>query len=87
MMVILSVSHSNAEDERIFSVVRKNSTEFRSSLTTSVLSDTLVNKLYWQAAGIPCYQRELKPELLQKCKRATMEQVKGGASKEGSASN
>ena len=77
MLVILSVSHSNAEGERIFSVVRINATEFRSSLSTPVLSDALVSKLYWQAAGIPCHKRQLTPALLQKCKKATMVHVKG----------
>ena len=41
MLMILSISHSNAEDERIFSVVRKNATEFRATLSTPVISDTL----------------------------------------------
>ena len=77
MLVILSISHSNAEDERIFSVVCKNATEFRSSLSTPVLSDALVCKLYWQAAGIPCHKRQLTPALLQKCIKATMMHVKG----------
>ena len=72
MLMILSISHSNAEDERIFSVVRKNATEFRSSLSTPVLSDSLTSKIYWQAAGIPCHRRALKNELLQKCKKATV---------------
>ena len=31
MQLILSISHSNAEDERICTVVRKNATEFRSN--------------------------------------------------------
>ena len=34
-------------------VVRKNATEFRSNLSTPVLSDTLITKMYWQAAGVP----------------------------------
>ena len=69
MLMILSISHSNAEDERIFSVVRKNATEFRATLRTPVISDTLTTKMYWQAAGIPCYKRVLNNELLDKCKK------------------
>ncbi|XP_038058954.1 uncharacterized protein LOC119730226 [Patiria miniata] len=72
MLMILSISHRNAEDERIFSIVRKNATEFRSSLSTSVLSDSLTSKIYWQAAGIPCHSRVLKNNLLLKCKKATV---------------
>ena len=71
--MILSISHSNAEDERIFSVVSKNATEFRANLSTPVLSDSLTTKIFWQAAGIPCHRRELKNELLEKCKKATVE--------------
>ena len=69
MLMILSISHSNAEDERIFSVVWKNATEFRSNLSTPVLSDTLITKMYWQAAGVPCHKRVLTNDLLAKCTR------------------
>ena len=31
--------------------IRKNATEFRSNLSTPVLSETLITKMYWQAAG------------------------------------
>ena len=55
------------------SVVRKNATEFRSNLSTPVLSDTLITKMYWQAAGVPCHKRVLTNDLLAKCKKATME--------------
>ncbi|PIK39992.1 hypothetical protein BSL78_23160 [Apostichopus japonicus] len=73
MLMILTIDHSNAQDERIFSVVRKNATEFRPNLSTEVLSKSLTSKLYWQEAGVPCYKRELNRELLQRCKKATME--------------
>ena len=39
MLAILSFPHSNADDERIFSLVRKNASEFRPSLSTQTLSD------------------------------------------------
>ena len=41
MLAILSLPHSNADDERIFSLVRKNATVFRPSLSTQTLSDFL----------------------------------------------
>ena len=50
-----------------------DATEFRPNLSTEVLSLSLTNKLYWQAAGVPCHKRELKRDLLQKCKKATVE--------------
>ena len=37
------------------------------------ISLSLTNKLCWQAAGVPCHKRELKRDLLQKCKKATVE--------------
>ena len=46
MLAILSIPHSNAEDERIFSLVRKNSTEFRPSLATKTLSDLWIERLF-----------------------------------------
>ena len=58
------------------SVVRKNATEFRSNLSTPVLSDTLITKMYWQAAGVPCHKRVLTIDLLAKCKKATMESIR-----------
>ena len=35
MLMILSILHSNAEDERVFSMVRQNATDFRASLKTT----------------------------------------------------
>ncbi|KAJ8037837.1 Ketimine reductase mu-crystallin [Holothuria leucospilota] len=73
MLSILSIAHSNAEDERIFSMVRKNSTEFRPSLATPTLSDFLTHKVYQSATGNHCYQAKLSNNLLTKCKKATVE--------------
>ncbi|XP_071487576.1 uncharacterized protein [Diadema antillarum] len=70
MYAILSVPHSNAEDERIFSIVRKNSTEFRPSLATPTLSDFLTQKVFSSARKTCCYQMKFSENLLEKCKKA-----------------
>ena len=71
-----AIARTMGQETRIFSVVRKNATEFRSNLSTPVLSDTLITKMYWQAAGVPCHKRVLTNDLLAKCKKATMESNK-----------
>ena len=45
MLTILTLEHSNATDERTFSLVRKNATVFRPSLSTQTLSDFLTQKV------------------------------------------
>ena len=78
-LLILSVPHSNAEEERIFSMVRKNKTSFRPSLDpkgtlSSILSIKLANPL-------PAHQYEPSKEVLQKAKSATWEYNKAHSSK------
>ncbi|GBN12322.1 hypothetical protein AVEN_250723-1 [Araneus ventricosus] len=66
MMSILSVPHSNAASERIFSMVRKNQTESRSSMNTKTLESLLITKLNM---GI-CYDVNLSSDDLKKAKGA-----------------
>ena len=68
---ILVLFHSNADCERIFSVVRKNKTEFRPSLGTKVLSSIVTQKLSMAAHGNACYQELASKQLLVKAKKAT----------------
>lgn len=76
MHLILSIAHSNAADERLFSMVRKNMTEFRPSLGTPTLSDLLTQKVASQARGEACFQVKFSDKVLEKCKAATMSFVK-----------
>ncbi|XP_071508171.1 uncharacterized protein [Diadema antillarum] len=76
MHLILSIAHSNASDERLFSMVRKNMTEFRPSLGTQTLSDLLTQKMASQAKGEACFQAKFSDKVLEKCKGATMSFVK-----------
>lgn len=68
MLGILSIPQSNAESERMFSIVRKNRTETRASMGIPTLESILVNKM---GGGL-----ELHESLLRKCKTATMESFK-----------
>jgi len=56
---------------KIFSIVRKNKTEFRPSLSTNVLSSLVTQKLSMAAHGNTCYQEILNKNLLVKAKKAT----------------
>ncbi|GBM87150.1 hypothetical protein AVEN_150835-1 [Araneus ventricosus] len=69
MMSILSVPHSNAASERIFSMVRKNQTESRSSMNTKTLESLLITKLNM---GI-CYDVKLSSDDLKKAKGDVVE--------------
>lgn len=44
MLGILSIPHSNAECERQFSVVKKNRTQFRASMSDTTLGNVLLAK-------------------------------------------
>ena len=68
MLGILSIPHSNAECERIFSQVRKNKTDFRGSLSDNMLSALLVKK---SRANSQCYNEEFSASFLKKAKAAT----------------
>ena len=70
MVMILSLAHSNAEDERLFSLVRKNATDFRPNLSTQTLSDFLTQKMYSHAKKVVCHKMTLDDQLLVKCKQA-----------------
>ena len=68
MLAILTIPHSNADSERIFSVVRKNRTETRSSMSVETLESLLVNKLGGRVM--------LTGDILSKCKSATSQSLR-----------
>lgn len=68
MLGILCIPHSNADAERIFSIVRKNRTESRASMSTNTLESLLINKLGGSV--------KLSDDILKKCKHATMESLR-----------
>jgi hypothetical protein len=69
MLAICSVPHSNADAERIFSIVRKNYNEARCSMKAETLSNLLVAKINCTS------EMPLSKGLLDKCKRATREML------------
>ena len=69
--LVLVLPHSNAEEERLFSMVRKNKTAFRPNLKLDgTLSSVLAIKL---ANPTPCHTYEPTKSVLDTAKRATME--------------
>ena len=70
-MVVLVTPHSNAEEERVFSMVRKNKTDFRSSLKSDgSLSSILTVKLNNKESSD---KYEPSKALIEKSKKVTWE--------------
>ncbi len=70
VILVLTLPHSNAEEERLFSMITKNKTKFRPSLK---LDGTLSSILTIKCAGVePCHSYEPPVEVLETAKQATM---------------
>lgn len=81
MMAVLLIPHSNSPTERIFSLVRKNKTEFRANMNTELLSALLVHKMQLISQKKLCHQVTFSKQQLQEAKRATrLQNMKSGAS-------
>ena len=69
---VLVIPHSNAGQERLFSIVRKNKTDSRSSLKLDgSLFSILAMKCHNPEAVTPCYKWQPHDNLLQMSKSAT----------------
>ena len=80
--VILIIPHSNADEERVFSMVRKNKTPFRSSLSLdNTLSGLLSIKL---GSREPCYKFSPTDAVIDKAKKVTWEYNKAHMCKKNS---
>ena len=77
MLGILLIPVSNCACERIFSLVRKNKTEFRSSMDKSTVEALMILK----SSRGPCYKAQFSDKLLEKCKRATAAATGSASSK------
>ena len=64
MLGILAIPHSNADAERVFSMVRKNRTECRSSMATDTLESVLILKMGGRL--------QLTTELLKKMQKSNL---------------
>ena len=64
--LVLTLSHSNADEERVFSLIRQNKTDFRSALSLDgTLASILTVKM---ASEEPCYKYEPSGEV-SKCSK------------------
>ena len=72
MQGICVIPHSNADCERVFSIVRKNKTDFRSNMSVETLQALLIEKIN---SGIPCHKRKFSADFLKKAKKATAESL------------
>ena len=78
-ILVLTLRHSNADEECVFSLIRQNKTDFRSSLSLDgTLSSILTVKM---AIEEPCYKLEPTPEVIKCSKKATWEYNKEHANK------
>ena len=79
--LVLTLPHSNADEERVFSLVRKNKTVFRPNLS---LDTTLPSILQCKVNGFShmnCFNFEPSRDLLQQAKQATWQYNKEHSSK------
>ncbi len=81
----LVIPHSDAEEERLFSIVHKNKTDSRSSLSLDgTLSNILTMKLQYPESTTPCFKWQPTEELMKSSKSATSGYNKAHSSKETS---
>ena len=67
--LVLTIPHSNADEERVFSLVRQNKTDSRNSLSLDgTLSSILTVKM---ACEEPCYKYEPTVDVVRKSKTVT----------------
>lgn len=69
--LIITLPHSNADEERVFSFIRQNKTDFQSSLSlTGTLLSLFTVKM---AIDQPCHKFEPTNEVIKQSKRVTWE--------------
>ena len=69
--IILVIPHSNADQERLFSIVRKNKTDRSSLKLGGTLSSILLMKTHYPEATIFCYRWKPDAALREKSRSAT----------------
>ncbi|XP_072173823.1 uncharacterized protein [Diadema setosum] len=80
--LVIVMYHSNADCERIFSIVNKNKTEFRSSLSTRMVGNLMVRRMELLATNTPCHAVTHSTDLLQKAKSAATRGLAGASSQQ-----
>ena len=72
LLCLLVVPHSSTGEERIFSMIRKNKTDFRSSLQLDGSLNSIMRiKMSVLESLTACHKWKPSPSLLQACKQAT----------------
>ena len=78
--LVLTLPHSNADEERVFSLIRQNKTDFRSSLgLDGTLSSILTIKM---SCNEPCYKFEPSADVIKQSKKATWSYNQAHSSKD-----
>ena len=73
-LAVLTIPHSNTGEERVFSVIGKNKTDFHSNLDLRrFLSLIMTIKMNKPANFLPCHRFKPSNSLLTKCKEACRE--------------
>ena len=71
-LCVLVVPHSNAGEERIFSIIRKNKTDFRSRLQLDGSLNSIMRiKMSISESLTACHKWKSSPSLFKACKQAT----------------
>ncbi|KAK6191362.1 hypothetical protein SNE40_003074 [Patella caerulea] len=70
--LVLVIPHSNAGEERVFSMVRKNKTDFRNSLSVDGTLMSLLTVKLANPESTPCHRWEPPKDLMKAAKGATM---------------
>lgn len=69
-LLVLTLPHSNAGEERVFSLITKNKTKFRPSLK---LDGTLASIVMVKLANAqPCHKFEPPDQVIESAKKSTM---------------
>ena len=69
--LVLTLPHSNADEEHVFSLIRQNKTDFRSFLSLDGIPASMLTVK--MANEEPCYKFEPSPEVIKSSKKATWE--------------
>ena len=64
MLAILTIFHSNADCERIFSQIRKVKSEDKGRMTVETLNSILAHKCASIGTGVQCFEYKPPPELI-----------------------
>ena len=67
----MSLPHSNADSERVFSAIRRIQTEFWASMDISLLENLVIVKTHMLSRNECCYSKEFTDDFLSRAKSAT----------------